>query len=96
MKIKIVEKEDQPLLRRQNIKADVEFEKEVPNRALIREHIAKALNSNQEMVIVKTIKSSFGSKTANVIVHAYSDKKFMEKVVKKHIQKRHAAKEEKK
>jgi ribosomal protein S24E len=93
MKIKILEKKDEPLLRRQNIKIEVEFEKEVPSRALIREHVAKALKAEQDMVVVYSINSSFGSRKADVIVHYYSDKKFMQKVVNEHMNKRHAPKE---
>lgn len=94
MKIKILEKKDEPLLRRQNIKIEVEFENEVPNRVLIREHVAKALKADQEMVVVQKIKSSFGSLKADVIVHVYSDKKLMEKFVRNHVKKRHETKKE--
>jgi ribosomal protein S24E len=93
MKIKILEKKDETLLRRHNVKVEVEFDKEVPSRDLIREHVAKALKTDQEMVIVDSIKSSFGSRKANVVVYSYSDKKFMEKVVRSYLHKRHNPKE---
>ena len=96
MKIKILEKKEEPLLRRQTVNIEVEFEKEVPSRALIREHVAKALKADQEMVVVHLIESSFGSLKAKVTVHFYSDKKYMDKIVRKYVQKRHEVKEEKK
>lgn len=96
MKIKILEKKDEPLLRRQNIKIEVEFEKEIPSRLLIREHVAKALKVDQEMLIVDSIKSSFGSLKANVTSHFYLDKVLMDKIVKKHVKKRHSKKDEEK
>jgi len=75
MKIKIVENKEKPFLYRKEMKLEVEFDKEVPSRGFLREHVAKAAKSEKEMVIIDKIDPNYGIRVANVVAHVYNDKK---------------------
>ena len=89
MKIKILERNKQPLLYREEIKADVEFDKEVPSRTFIREQIAKSAKVDVEKIVVDKIKSHFGKNNADVLVYIYDDKKKYDSFVSEHMKKKH-------
>ncbi|MGM5484978.1 MAG: hypothetical protein ACQEP1_03855 [Nanobdellota archaeon] len=95
MKVKIVEKQEQPLLSRTELKAEVEFDKEIPSRQFMREQVAKAVKGNQEMIIIERIVSKFSSRKADVFAHVYKDKAKMEKFVRDYMKKRHVVEEKK-
>lgn len=95
MKIRIQEKLDQPLLYRQELNLEVDYEKEVPSREFLREQIAKAVKADKEMVVVESIKSVSGKHLAKVQSHVYNDKKKMDLFVRDYLKKRHEKKGEK-
>ena len=95
MKIKILAKDEQPLLYRQQVKLEVEFDAEVPNRAFLKEQIAKFLKVDMELVMVEKISSKFGQRKADVVVHVYNDKAKLDSFVPAHIKKRHEPKKKK-
>ena len=95
MKIKIVENKEKPFLYRKEMKLEVEFDKEVPSRGFLREHVAKAAKSEKEMVIIDKIDPNYGIRVANVVAHVYNDKKKMDSFVREHMKKRHEPKESK-
>lgn len=89
MKIKILEKKDQPLMFRQELKLEVEFDNEVPSRKFLMEQVAKATKAKEDLVVIDKIESNFGEKVANVLAHVYTDKAKMDSFVRGYMKKRH-------
>jgi len=89
MKIKILEKKDQPLMYRQELTLEVEFDNEVPSRKFLMEQVAKATKSAENLVIVDKIESNFGTRVADVHAYIYVDEKKMESFVRGYMKKRH-------
>ncbi|MEM2954553.1 MAG: 30S ribosomal protein S24e [Candidatus Nanoarchaeia archaeon] len=85
MEIKILEKVENPLMNRVEIKAEITHVKEAtPKRAEIRPELAKILNVNQEQIVIQNIKPKFGFK-AICNARYYSNKESLEKFEPKYI-----------
>lgn len=80
MEIDILEKKDNPLLRRTEIIADISFEAATPSRQVMKEAISKKLNASPELIIIRNIYPFFGDKKAEVVVHIYNKKEDVEKI----------------
>lgn len=85
MEIKILEKIENPLMNRLAIKAEILYAKEpTPKRADVRTELAKALNLNQEQLVIKAIKPKFGFKAICSAMY-YLNKESLEKFEPKYI-----------
>lgn len=89
MKIKILDKKEQPLMYRQELSLEVEFESEVPSRDFLKKQVAKATKADEKLVIIEKIESQFGVKKAMVVAHVYTDAKKLETFVRGYMKKRH-------
>jgi ribosomal protein S24E len=97
MDIKIQIDEEQKLLDRKLIQGKVHFsEKAVPSRMSVIEDLAKKLKVDRNLIIVKEIKTVFGSTTADFEAHVYSDLDIKNKLEPKHLLKRNEIKVAKK
>ncbi|MFH1439406.1 MAG: hypothetical protein ABIG89_02495 [Candidatus Woesearchaeota archaeon] len=92
MELEIQKQRETPLLARRRITAMVNFQKATPSRANIRDGIAKKLNVNDELVIVRHIYTKYGKNEAKVIAHVYKDNKFIEKLEGKALLEKHGKK----
>lgn len=88
MKVNIVEKQEQPMLYRTEVKAEVTFDREVPSRSFMKEQVAKALKADQQLLIIREIKSGFSERKAEVYAYLYKDKDKLDKFVKDYLKKR--------
>lgn len=81
MELKIIKKKDNPLLSRVEIEAEADFFKEpTPNREDIKKRIASIEKVNENLVVVKSICSSFGAGKANILAYAYKSEEELMKV----------------
>jgi ribosomal protein S24E len=93
MEFKITIEEEQKLLDRKMIKGELNFsEKSVPSRMQVLEAIAKKLKVDKTLIIVKEIKSIFGSTNATFEAHIYSSLDIKNKLEPKHLIKRNEIK----
>ncbi len=83
MDINIIEKKENPLLRRTELIADVGYEGTAPTRQTMRDEISKKLKVSPEVVIVRHIYPFFGDKKIEVVVHVYQSKEDAEKIESK-------------
>lgn len=80
MKIKITKNNEEPLLSRHKIDADLEFDKAVPTRKEVIESLAKSISAEPDLVVVKKIDVAFGTHTAKVLAYSYKNKEQRDKV----------------
>ena len=89
MKIRILEKKEQPLFYRHEYNIEVDFDNEVPKRRFLREQVSKASKVKENLIIIESIKPRFGEKVADVLAYVYDDEKKLNSFVSEHIKKRH-------
>ena len=98
MEIKIREKQDNALLNRTEIRAEIEHSTEpTPTRAKVREKLAAMLSIDINLIVIKKLDQTFGSLTKCFAV-VYNTKADLEKTEQEYLLKRDAKKpkEEKK
>ena len=96
MELKITEEKEAILLSRREIIANITFKGATPSKETIRKEIASALKSDEKLIIIKHILTSFGSETAKVVAYQYVSEEEMKKVEPKvKVKKEKAPKEEK-
>jgi len=76
----IIEKNEQSLLSRTEIIAKDSYTGSTPSRESIKERLAKTLNANKDLLVVKHIYPEFGFGTAKIVAYAYSTKENMKKI----------------
>lgn len=77
MDLTITKQTQNPLLSRTEVEAKIIFEGATPKRVDVQKALAESLKSEEKMVIVQTIQTSFGHAQAQVVAHAYSDEASM-------------------
>ncbi len=96
MEIEILEKKENPLLHRTEIKFRVKFQNEkTPSRSDVRNMIAKNFSSTVETVIVDHLRVSFGLHIVNGYSKIYENLDFAKRIEPDYILIRHGLKEEK-
>ena len=89
MELKITNKEEQKLLDRTLVKARLNFsEKAVPSRKAILEELSKQLKVDKKFIVIKEIRTVYGSTSADVEVHVYDSEEIKNKLEPKHLLKR--------
>lgn len=100
MDVKITEKKEAPLLHRIEIIADVASENVTPSKEELKNKCASVLNTDKNLIVIKKIITSFGSKKSKAIIYQYKDEKKLKTIEpkekeKKEIKKPEEQKEEK-
>ena len=76
MELKIIKEKENPSLLRVEIEAEVEFFNEAtPKKEDIKKKIASLKKTDEKVVVVKNINSSFGVGNASVLVYVYKSEK---------------------
>jgi len=89
MELKITNKEEQKLLDRILVKARLNFsEKAVPSRKAVLEELSKQLKVDKKFIVIKEIRTVYGSTSADVEVHVYDSEEIKNKLEPKHLLKR--------
>ena len=95
--MKILEKIDNKLLGRTEIKFEINQEKSpVPSRLKVQEELANQIKKSKDLIVIKGIKPDFGTSNIRGIAFVYNSKETMEKIEPKYIIKRLTIREENK
>ena len=87
MKMEIISKEKNAVLKRQDIIAEAE-DKITPPRQAIQDKLAATLNVPKKQVVVRQMKTRFGTNKTVIIARAYDSEEQMKSVEAKYMQKR--------
>ena len=91
----IKKKEENKLLGRIEVFADITFSGTTPSRDSIRKDISKEFKTDESLVIIKRINTIFGESKAIVEANIYHKDKALENIEAKHFVKRNQPKAEK-
>ncbi len=92
MEITILEKTEQPEMKRTALSAQCLFSGAIPSRKDVREALAKKTQTEAALIIVDRIQPQFGATKVKVHATIYADEKSLSAIAHKHLQKRHAEK----
>lgn len=96
MDLSVIKENEQPLLSRKKITAEVSFEKQTPATKDIQAKLASALNIKENLIVVKKVSQEFGSRKAGILAYVYKSEEELKKIEKKAKKKKAEAKEGKK
>ena len=96
MDLKVIEKKEEPLLSRTKITSQLNFDAGTPSEKDVKSKLASSLNSNENLIVIKSIYTNFGFKKADVTAYLYKDEKEMESIEIKPKEKKEKKAEEKK
>ncbi len=85
LELTITSKTEEPLLSRTMLKANVSFEKSTPSYQELASLIASKIKSDEKLVAIRHIYTSFGNRNAQITAYIYKDenkKNFIEPKVK--------------
>ncbi|MBU0665964.1 MAG: hypothetical protein ABIC91_04770 [Nanoarchaeota archaeon] len=89
MILTIIKQEEQPLMNRNKVEANLSFTATTPSRKDVQKDMAKQVKAELGLVMIKSIHSGFGRNIAEVKAYIYKNKKALENCEQKHIIKRH-------
>jgi small subunit ribosomal protein S24e len=92
MKVKIVSKEENPLLKRKEVTFRIDHDKEggTPTRKEVKGQLATLLKTNQELIYLKNVKTKTGTTVAVGEANAYESVEQANLIEPKHIIARNA------
>lgn len=73
MEMKIENRQEEPLLARVKIVAEVAFDKTTPSYKELIPQIASSVKKEENLVVIRRIKNYFGARRAQVLAYAYND-----------------------
>ncbi len=92
MKVEIVEKVENPLLRRTEVKFRVDhLGAPTPRRLEVRSRLSAVLGVGEDLVVIEKIASSHGRQVASGIARVYDSREQLEKLEPKHLLRRASA-----
>ncbi len=77
MEAKITKTNENKLFSRQEVSAAISFGKSTPTRKEMRELVSAKIGANPETVILRAVKSKFGTREVNAVFHIYATKEKM-------------------
>ena len=80
MELKILKEEEAPLLSRRKIVADVAFSGATPSKKDIWKQLASHLKTDEKLIVVKNIYTSFGNQQAQVVALQYMSEEEMKRI----------------
>ena len=90
MELEITERNDNPLLNRQEIKVVIKHsESSTPRRNQVIKNISEQLKTNRELVIIDHLKNAYGKTETHGYAKIYSDKESLSKIETKPSMERH-------
>ena len=93
MELKILSKEEKPLLSRTEIIANILFDSATPKKEEVKKKIATVLKSDPNVIVIKKVATIFGQKNAKVLAFIYTNEKDMKRIEPKPKVKKGAKKE---
>ena len=89
-KMEVVKESDNKLLGRKEVLVQLETEGQTHTRAKVKEEIAKKFKTKENLVVVNSIKSRYGSLNVLVSANVYDKKETLERLTSKHIANRNS------
>ena len=83
--MEVVKQSDNKLLGRREVLVQFETEGSTHTRAKVKEEIAKKFKTKENLVVVNSIKSHYGSLNVLVSANVYDKKETLERLTSKHI-----------
>ncbi|MEM4133943.1 MAG: hypothetical protein QXO35_01390 [Candidatus Micrarchaeia archaeon] len=83
VEVKILDKKDNPILKRKEAECLINFEAGTPKKEEIQQAIAKALTANPELVYINKFVVRAGAKQGKAEVFVYESKDMLDKMHKK-------------
>ena len=80
MELKIINKNEEPLLARTKVEADVIFEKATPSREEIKNKLATDLGKDKKLIVVKAIYTIRGLKKATNLSYVYENEEALKRI----------------
>src|SRR3989344_9547051 len=76
----ILSKTESPLLSRAELKAEISFEKATPKKEEIKKQVAAQLKAPENLIVIKSIETIYGTRTANILAYIYKDENSLKKI----------------
>ncbi|HIH38759.1 hypothetical protein J4460_03205 [Candidatus Woesearchaeota archaeon] len=97
MTIVIIERKENKLLKRKELKATVKDQTTTPSRVSIIQALAKSEKAKPECIIIKSISTLYGSRAATIELFIYDSAESLQRIESIHKKsKKHAPEEKKK
>ena len=96
MNVDIVDKKPEQLMKRIAFTAKTVFEGKTPSRQDLRKEIAKALGAKEDLVVLRQIKTDYGSERAIITGFVYETPETLKRLEKKYMAIRHLSKADQK
>ncbi len=81
MAVKIISKDERPLLSRIEVHAQIDFTgKPTPSKADLKKEMSALEKADESLVIIKTVYTKFGESFADILAYIYTDKDAMVKL----------------
>jgi len=90
MDLKITEEKETSLLSRKEIAADITFKGPTPSKEDVKKQLASSLKSDEKLIVIKNIITSFGSESAKVVAYMYMNEEDMKRIEPKVKEKKEA------
>ena len=71
MELKILDKKDESLLSRINIKAEATFQGVTPSKEELQKQIASSLKVDEKLIVIKNVKTFFGQEKVRITAFQY-------------------------
>ena len=81
----MVKDQENPVLGRREVEAELEFTGATPSRKQVLETLASKLGVDQELVVIREIRQEFGKTAVTVFAAIYPDAKTAKKVEQPHL-----------
>jgi ribosomal protein S24E len=88
MQVTIIEAKEQPIYKREKVRARIAFQGKVPTRNDVIMALGKKMGKEETAISIRSITASYGTQEAVVEAFCYADKAIMAKSEPKHFQKR--------
>lgn len=77
MNVNIISTNENKLLDRKEIEAEVSFDAATPKRGQLKEAVGHKIGANPELMVLRKVVSSFGRHTVTVTAYAYPSKELL-------------------
>lgn len=77
MDVEIIEKKENPLLERTEVRFKVSFEGATPSRKQVRDKLIALLNSDRNLTVLDSVETNYGSQVAVGYIKVYANEKAM-------------------
>ena len=95
MKLELQKEKELPLLSRKRATFVIEAEGATPSRKDLIKEVAKKINVDEKLVVLKHIYSKFGYSDAKIIAHVYKNEADLKKFEHKSLIEKHSGKKKK-